>query len=190
MDNNELTHWGIRGMKWGVRRYQNSDGTLTPAGKKRYQKEMDKLKKEERTLKNKQKTKAMIEKLEKKRRDVDELKGKKVEESKPKKKTIDDLTNDELRELVTRLELKKRYDDLSPKKVITGKEFVSDMLNPALKSSGKQLLTDIMMKGGKKALGLSSKDSKYETPDSLRELEDIVKKLNLEKRLKELQNDK
>ena len=31
----ELYHWGIKGMKWGVRRYQNKDGTLTPAGKKR-----------------------------------------------------------------------------------------------------------------------------------------------------------
>ena len=31
-----LTHHGIKGQKWGVRRYQNSDGTLTPAGKKRY----------------------------------------------------------------------------------------------------------------------------------------------------------
>ena len=31
----ELCHWGIKGMKWGVRRYQNEDGTLTPAGKKR-----------------------------------------------------------------------------------------------------------------------------------------------------------
>lgn len=30
----ELCHWGIKGMKWGVRRYQNEDGTLTPAGKK------------------------------------------------------------------------------------------------------------------------------------------------------------
>ena len=31
-----LAHEGILGMKWGVRRYQNSDGTLTEAGKKRY----------------------------------------------------------------------------------------------------------------------------------------------------------
>lgn len=32
----ELYHWGIKGMKWGIRRYQNADGTLTAAGKKRY----------------------------------------------------------------------------------------------------------------------------------------------------------
>ena len=32
---NELYHWGIKGMKWGVRRYQNEDGSLTAAGKKR-----------------------------------------------------------------------------------------------------------------------------------------------------------
>lgn len=31
----ELYHHGIKGQRWGVRRYQNADGTLTPAGKKR-----------------------------------------------------------------------------------------------------------------------------------------------------------
>ena len=35
MTNNELCHFGIKGQKWGVRRYQNEDGTRTLLGKKR-----------------------------------------------------------------------------------------------------------------------------------------------------------
>ena len=34
-----IYHAGIKGMKWGVRRYQNPDGSLTPAGRKRYAKD-------------------------------------------------------------------------------------------------------------------------------------------------------
>lgn len=36
MENKQLYHHGIRGMKWGVRRFQNKNGSLTAAGKKRY----------------------------------------------------------------------------------------------------------------------------------------------------------
>lgn len=39
MDNTELTHSGIKGMHWGIRRWQNKDGSLTPEGKIRYAEE-------------------------------------------------------------------------------------------------------------------------------------------------------
>ena len=48
-NDNYLAHYGILGMKWGVRRYQNPDGSLTAAGKRR------RAKRENATLKKQEK---------------------------------------------------------------------------------------------------------------------------------------
>ena len=56
---NELQHFGIKGMKWGVRRYQNKDGSLTPAGKKRYD-ESDEEREEREKKEKSKKTKAKV----------------------------------------------------------------------------------------------------------------------------------
>ncbi len=47
----ELYHFGIKGQKWGIRRYQNKDGTLTEAGRERASQYADKYKNEDYTLK-------------------------------------------------------------------------------------------------------------------------------------------
>ena len=43
ISNGELYHYGVKGMRWGVRRYQNKDGSLTAIGKKRQDRDMQKL---------------------------------------------------------------------------------------------------------------------------------------------------
>lgn len=112
----ELTHHGIKGMKWGIRRYQNKDGTLTPAGEKRLKTEREALKKEEQIVKNHKKTKAKFDKLEAKRKALEEeKKSLSKDPNKPVKKTMKDMSNEELKAAVTRAQQEWQYLDYTKK---------------------------------------------------------------------------
>ena len=104
--NNVIYHFGIKGMKWGIRRYQNKDGSLTAAGKKRYS------------------------------------------DSSSANDGIKDLTDQELRDRINRLNLEKQYRDLTTpsgqKQVNKGKQFVTSVLETSGKNIATQLVTYAM----------------------------------------------
>ena len=143
MENNELKHHGIIGMKWGVRRYQNKDGTLTAAGKKR----ASRLESQYNDLTGKKPGKSSNE----------------ASKSQDTKKKLSDLPDDELRNRVNRLQsermylyLNKEIKTLQPEQVSRGRKIVNkisnDIVVPAAVESGKKLLSELLTKQGRKLI--------------------------------------
>lgn len=169
MPDGELYHWGIKGMRWGHRRYQNKDGSLTPAGIKRYNSEVQKLKDREMSIRSREKAKKYQDKLDKKKSELDEreaaLKGKKASDKAAAKKTaaasarksIKDMSDAELKARIERLTLEQTYAELLPQNVSRGRRFIEstrdDVIIPSAKAVGGVVATEIFARIASKALG-------------------------------------
>lgn len=121
----ELCHWGIKGMKWGVRRYQNKDGTLTPAGEKR-----------------RAKLEAKMEKISPKKSsdtevDVETRKAQILQSRSPKAlyENAHLFDTRELNDAYLRLSLERNIKNLQAPEISKGEQFVNNSINNANKMS-------------------------------------------------------
>ena len=147
-DPNELKHYGILGMRWGRRRYQNKDGSLTNAGRKHYDKETEKLKAEKKLLKNRARTQKKVDKVKDLRAEVDDLKkadeeAKQGESREEKRKRLLEstdakeiyenrnlLTTAELNDRINRIDTEARLAAKIPEKQ-TGLDYINGKMNKA-----------------------------------------------------------
>lgn len=116
---NYLIHYGVLGMKWGVRKSRPRSSGRVPKTKKTKSFTLFKKRKEKKAKKASQK--AVKEDYNK------------------KKKSVKKMSDEELKEAISRLELEKKYKSLNQEKVSAGRRVVEDILQSSAKNVGTQL---------------------------------------------------
>lgn len=120
MKYNEIYHHGILGQQWGVRRYQNEDGSLTTAGRQRYSTDLALKKNAVNSASSMAKEAGNISKKFKNNRVTAKT-----------EKRLSDMSDQELKETVKRMNMEQQYVDLSSKKVSRGRIDVQGTLEIA-----------------------------------------------------------
>lgn len=168
LSDEELYHHGILGQKWGIRRYQNADGTLTSEGRERmlararkYESKANTTIGESNSAKLKRaklNQKAKDARYEVKKSDLKKARLKKAKNSSENsaKKSVKDMSDEELRREIARTKLENEYNQLHPKHVSAGQKFASYVFKRMILPSATSVGTAYFTKVGKKWLGISS----------------------------------
>lgn len=136
MENNELKHWGVMGMKWGVRRYQNKDGSLTTAGKNRYGSgdssggtTKKKVSRKVRKQREENLAKARQARTDKKTYEEEKQKAIKSGSAADVLKFKGDLTPQEMQSALSRIRWEQDMASISNKDIASGKSKVDEMMD-------------------------------------------------------------